>query len=463
MYPLAARLAAAGPVMNAADFLFLLILLVAVSVSAFCSASETAIFSLTFGERTRLSRSNPRIGAAVGKLLVRPRGFLLAILLLANLANVTYFVVSSVMQLRVPGTGVGLAINLGALLVLILAGDLLPKLLARSRRIEFCRVVAPVLVVVMRVVGPVSGILERAVVEPLLRVLHPDRPKVEGSVTADELATLLELSAKAGEIEIDEQRLLGDVVELGTTRVRDIMTPRMAMPWLPESATQTQIEEVVRATGATRIPVFQGSIDGRALGLLDVKGYLPEAASGVQGVRGKGAAKAGAGRLGPYLLPAMFVPEQARLDQLLEQFRMQGQTLALCVSEFGAVEGMVQIGDVLDELLSPGGEGGASAGPQVSRLGEDQWVIPGRLSVRELAEYFFGPGGRAGASIDRRASTAAGLVYVKLGRVPRVGDSIRVGNVVLTVQEVNGRAIERIVVSVTRTEGAAEQAGGGAR
>lgn len=428
--------------MTPADFLLLSILLVAVLVSAFCSASETAIFSLTFSERTRLSRVHPRVGAAISRLLARPRGFLLSILLLANLANVTYFVVSSVMQARLPGTGLGILVNFAALLVLILLGDLLPKLLARSRRIEYCRAAAPWLVLVMRVTGPISRVLERVVVEPLLRVLHPRRPGAESTVTADELAALLDLSAKAGEIEVDEQRLLGDVVELGTTRVRDIMTPRVAMPWLRDRATPAEVEEVVRTTAATLIPVFQGSLDGDPIGLLDVKRYLSAAATA------RSRAKSAAPRVSAALRPALFVPESARLDQLLEHFRIQGQTIALCVSEFGAIQGIVQIADVLDELLSPGGEGGGGGGPQVSRLGPDRWAIPGLLSVRELAEYFFGPGTRSGHGLDRRASTAAGLIYARLGRVPRVGDSIRVGNVVLTVQEMNGRVVERIVVSV---------------
>lgn len=440
--------------MSIQDLVLLLLLPVAIAVSGLCAASETALFSLTYSDRLRLSRASPRMGAAVGWLLARPRGFLLSILLLTNLANVTYFVVSSVLGRRIPDQGLAVAVNIAGLLALIFLADLLPKLLARSRRVEFARAAAPMLVVVMRAVGPVSGVLERAVVEPIMRLVRPARPDAEQAVTTEELAALLELSTRAGDIEADEQRLLGDVVDLGTTRVRDVMTPRVAMPWVSDSALPRQVLEVLRGTAATRVPVFRGSRDGQPLGLLDVKRYLA-AVGGGSGGGGVGV------KVASFLLPALFVPERAKLDQLLERFRIQGQSMALCVDELGAVEGMVEIGDVLDELVSPRDEAEAAPAGGVERLGPDRWVIPGRLSVRELAEYFFGSvrgrGWGGGGGLDRRASSVGGLIFAELDRVPRAGDSIRIGNVRLTVRSMNGRAVGQVEVTVA---GAREGRGG---
>ena len=80
------------------------------------------------------------------------------------------------------------------------------------------------------------------------------------------------------------------------------------------------------------------------------------------------------------------------------------------------------------------------------RIGADRWVVPGRLPARELAVYFFGPG--AARSIDAGVSTVGGLIFARLGRVPRTGDEVRLGNVALTVEEMRGRAVERVGVSV---------------
>lgn len=429
--------------MTLPDLLLVLVLPVAIGVSAFCSASETALFSLTFSDRTRLNRTSPGVAAAITRLLARPRTLLLSVLLLTNLANVLYFVAGSILERRLPGHTLRIALNLVSLLALIFLADLLPKLLARSRRTEFCRALARPLLLLLRVLGPTTSILERVVVDPLLRLILPHRPDRQRHVTQEELATLLDLSARAGEIEADEQQLLGDVVELGTIRVRDIMTPRVSMKWLSETDSPTQVIEAVRASGSNRIPVFRGSVEGRPLGLLDVKRYMPALEAAGPGAKP---------RISGFLIPAVFVPERARLDQLLDLFRAQRRDLALCVDEFGAIVGIVRIGDVIDELLSRGVESGADPAEQVARLGPDRWLIPGRLSVRELWEYFFGPG--RGPAIDRRASTVAGLIFARLGRVPRVGDAIRLGNVLLTVHAMNGRVVDRVAASVAGPDSA---------
>jgi CBS domain containing-hemolysin-like protein len=433
--------------MTLPDLLLLLVLPVAVGVSAFCSASETALFSLTFSDRTRLNRTSPRVAAAINRLLARPRTLLLSVLLLTNLANVLYFLAGSILERRLPGHTLRIALNLVSLLALIFLADLLPKLLARSRRTEFCRALARPLLLLLRVLGPTTAVLERIVVDPFLRLILPHRPDRERHVTQEELATLLDLSARAGEIEADEQQLLGDVVELGTIRVRDIMTPRVSMTWLPETATPAQVIDAARNSGANRIPVFRGSIEGRPLGLLDLKRYLPALEAAGPGTKL---------RVSAFLVPAVFVPERAKLDQLLDLFRANRLDVALCVEELGAAVGVVRIGDVVDELLRRGIESGGDPAEQVTRVGPDRWLIPGRLSVRELWEYFFGPG--RGPAIDRRASTVAGLIFARLGRVPRVGDAIRLGNVLLTVHAMNGRVVDRVAASVARPDSAEQVA-----
>src|SRR5215467_3372751 len=116
--------------MTLADLLLVLWFPAAMLLSAFCAASETAVFSLTHSDRARLRRQNPEREAAIGQLLARPRLFLLSVLLLTNLANVTYFVVGSIFELRLKGHWAGVVLNIVLLVALILCADLLPKLLA---------------------------------------------------------------------------------------------------------------------------------------------------------------------------------------------------------------------------------------------------------------------------------------------------------------------------------------------
>jgi len=222
------------------------------------------------------------------------------------------------------------------------------------------------------------------------------------------------------------------------------MIPRIAMPWVEESAPPGKVRDAITAAKSLWLPVFRRSLDGPALGLLDVRRYLPAA---------EGLTVTGAVRVPAFTRPVLFVPERARLDQLLELLREEAHDRALCVDEFGAVVGLVRIHDVVAELVSLPVAMAVEREEGVIRVGGDRWIVPGRLSVRELIDHFAPDRDPRAAAAG--VSTVAGLMFARLGRVPQVGDSTRLGNVVLKVEQMNGRAIERVSVSVEPAKGAA--------
>lgn len=432
-----------------AGYLPLLLLLPALMVaSAFFSGAETALFSLGHADRVRLRRSNPAAARATGALLANPRALLISILLLNNVVNVLYFVVSSVLaahlDAELPAGSAGLAalgFSVGSVMALVMFSEVLPKLLARRLRVEFCRVFSPVFLVMHRSVAPIRSFLDRGVVAPLSRLVTPSSALQPPAVTIEELSALLEVSAREGAIESQDQHLLEDVVELSTIRVRDVMTPRIDMPWLDAEASFEEVTAEVGRRGRPLLPVCSGSPD-QVLGWLDAKRYF--AARRPEGP---------APRPVEYLRPVLYVPERARLDQLLELFRQSRRYAAVCVDEYGTVVGIIEIEDVLRQLVAPAPQAGGAARADVERLGDGRWLVPGRMRVRELAEFFTAPG--VAGRLDRSVSTVGGLVLMGLGRVPRVGDSVRLGNIVLTVEAMDGRAVDRVLVSVSSPEDAA--------
>lgn len=432
-------------------------------VSALCSASETALFSLTFSDRLRLRKSSPGAARAAAALLHRPRALLLSILLLTNVSNAAYFVVSSVIALaRTPGrSGVAesllsLAFAAASVLSMILLGDLLPKLLARRLRVEFCRVAARPLLAGFRAVAPVQRVLEHAVIVPLSRLVRP-RAWSGRSVSTEELSALLEHSAREGTIDAGEQRLLEDVVQLATVRVREAMRPRVDVPFVDTRADTEQVREVVRRTGRWLLPLRQGRHRGPVVGWLNAKQYLAAwAASPETPVRPS-----------DFVRPMLFVPESARLDQLLDVFRRRHRYAALCVDELGAVVGLIEIDDVLRHLIGPGPESGDGPGADVVAAGAGRWVVPGRLPVRDLTDVLDPTGVGAitvrGRPIGPRVSTVGGLLLLALGRVARTGDAVRFGNVTLRVESMRGRAVDRVLIALdTPAAGPGGVAGGAA-
>ncbi len=434
--------------MTLTDLMLVVLLPVLAVVSAFCSASETALFSLTHSDRLRLRRTAPGTERVVAGLLARPRRLLLAVLLLTNVANVTYFVVSAVLERRIESHALSIGVNIAALLVLILIADLLPKLLARRQRVRAARILARPLLACVAVASPVVGFLERWVILPMVRLVRPSSG-ARGSLDPEELAAALALAGESGEIRDDEEQLLGDVVDLGQERVRDVMTPRVSVQWIDSTGGSAAAMEVVARARRERLPVFAGSMDNPPQGWLDVRTYLRLAM-----VAGNDARKAEAA-LRAATRAAVIVPERARLDRAFEILREKGETGALAVDEFGAFVGILAMSDVVRRLSAPVRRAallvpGASGERAVVRASDRSWSVSGRLPLSVLGEFL---GGSVGSHGDGSASTIAGLMMQRLGRLPRAGDVVVLGELDAIVREVSGRAVARVELTL-RTPGA---------
>jgi len=144
-----------------------------------------------------------------------------------------------------------------------------------------------------------------------------------------------------------------------------------------------------------------------------------------------------------FVEPVTYVPESATLDSLLEHFRTSGVHTALVADEHGTIAGLVEIEDAVGRLLPTPGEGQAGD-DEVQMIALGTWMVPGRLPVREWA-HVLGP---EGAAAGRRVTTVGGLVLAQLGRVPAVGDEVRVGGVVLRVELMHGRSVETVRLSL---------------
>lgn len=427
--------------MTLADLPLLLILAPLLGASALCSGSETTLFSLTHSDRVRLGKASPSAAAAIGHLLSRPRQVLVSVLLLNTCVNTAYFVVASALVRQADHALWQPILSLAAVISLVLAGEVVPKVLAANYRVSIARRLARGMLAVHRVLGPVRAIVEAAAIEPLTRLLRPAGADAPPPITSEELSALLEHGARRGAIDEDEQRLLAEVVELGTTRVRDVMTPRVDIRWLDVNADANEVLNLVRETGLTRFPIVDGSPDDGVLGWINARRFLAAASGSPRPVRPA-----------DLLEPVRYVPDRARLDQLLEEFRRQSTHVALCVDEFGAVTGLVHIRDVVGELVVTAAEVDQTPEDQVQPLGDGRWLVPGRLGVRDWEE-FLGPVA-SGTARDRRASTVAGLILQTLGRVPKLGDVVRLGNVTLEIESMRGPVLERVIVAAAPPGGA---------
>ncbi len=418
--------------MTTADLPIIAILVPLLVLSGLWSASETALLGLTYNDRTRLSRRNPVAARAVARLLSRPRRLLVSILILNMAVNVLYFVVSSVLVKRVEGAGWVAGVGAGTLLGVIVFGELLPKLVASAHRVWMCGWLAPPVELAVRAVTPVRVILEYCAVGPLARLIAPHGDRDVRRITTEELSALLEAGARGGALDAREHHLLAEVVELGVGRVRDVMTPRLDVEWIDMDGGHEAVMKLTHARHRRHAPVVRGTPDRGVVGMLDLVSYM----------RARARTPEAPPAIADHMHPAVFVPGSARLDHLLARFSASHSDTAVCVDEFGAVTGLVDLESLVKELVTPPGELSEEHDVGVQALGPGRWRVPGRLSVRDWAEVI-----RIEGATDRRVSTVAGLVMLHLRRVPKVGDTVDVRGVRLEVAEMSGPVIRAINVT----------------
>lgn len=444
----------------------LLPLPIPLAVVAVASGVETALFSLTYHDRLRLKRLSPRAASAVTYLLARPRTLLVLVLFVTMAAATVYFVLTSLALMASESAVLKVIVATVNLLLMTLVGEIVSKVLAARYRVEVCRLTAPLVLHVFRTVQPFLRLVEDGLVSPLVRVITPER-KAE-RLTEEELDALLHQGSAEGAIDADERRVLGQVIRLSGLRVKDVMTHRVDMHWVEDTATHAEVAALVRESRMTRLPVVKAGedIDQGVLGLLDVKRYLATFAE-----------RAGAHAVSPALLPlrvtdamdpVRYVPASASLDKLLDQFSSAGTKLGLVVDEHGGVAGIVSTENVVQRLIAElTSDEDLELESQVKQLPapDGRWSVPGRLTVRDWATMF----GLVGGSVEARVSTVGGLIFAKLGRVPRVGDVVMVGNLRLEVLSLvpgergsAGRVVATAAVSIVEN-GAGDRghAGGG--
>ncbi len=391
--------------------------------SAFFSGCETTLFSLSRLQLYRLGHGR-RPGRIVAALMRHPRRVLNTLLLGNMCVNVAYTGIAAVAILQLCRAGladwaVGAA-SLASLLALILFGEVLPKMLAMAVGSRLIIPAAAILAVLEQAAAPVLWILDKVLVVPFTRLLAP-APSGSADITAEELAALLDLSAKRGVIERDVNVLLQEIVALTDIRVSDIMVPRVDMLAYDVDGDPAGLIQMFTTTRLRKIPVYEKDID-HVLGVIHAKRLLLNPAAPLRQLVAK----------------VPFVPEAANVERVLLQFRVTRTQMAIVVDEYGGTAGLVTLEDVMEEIVGDIPDDRSGAAPSVQHLDEGEYLLDGELAIHEWEEAF-----RIDLS-GRRVSTVGGFVISLLGRIPREGDRVEYRNLRFTVVSMRRRRIDKI-------------------
>lgn len=451
----------------------LLILPLLLVASAFFSGSETALFSLSAKARLDLARSKTLVARNITQLLSETRSLLITILLGNMTVNVLYFVISTVLLIRLtdpdihglaltaaitsvlawlPGgdpsqtyvdTVSGIivsALSILPLVMVILLGEVFPKLVATRMALRWSQIIAIPLMLVHRTITPLRLVLNAVVITPLARLIAPSTKPVE--LSPDEMATLLELSHEQGVIHAEEEQLLQGVLSLSQLQVEDLMVPRVDLTGYDMNAPLNELGEIATRSQAEDIVVYRESMD-HFEGLLPVEAVLRQPPRNRRDLQ----------RL---MVQPLVVPEISTADQVLRQFRESGNSVAIAVDEYGGTAGLITLDQIVDAMMRDLGDSPEDTQvPDIERLGPTRWRLSGRLPVSAWVESL----GLGQSPLG--VTTMSGLVTSMLGRLAKEGDEVELAYAKLRVEEVEGRRISRLLLEMKTDEksGVKEQRG----
>jgi putative hemolysin len=422
----------------------LLVVLVLVAIEAVFVAAEISLVTLRHSRIEQLIDEGHRNARRVKRLVEDPArflavaqigvtfvGFLASAYAAVNLAERLATVIDGVQFLKGYSGGLGVLIVTMLLAAFtIVFGELVPKTFALAYPDRVALVLA----------GPLD--LVGKAFAPLVKLLTGTTRLIAGGfgagvarqaqINTEELKLIVERGGETGVLEAEEEQMISAVIELGERRVHEVMVPRTEMCALPATTTIDEAIDTFIREGHSRVPVYKQAID-EIVGVLYAKDLLPFLKGGGEKPE-----------LRKLLRPPLFVPESMLIDDLLHKLQGRKVHLAIVLDEYGGTAGMVTIEDLLEEIVGDIQDEYDVEEPLTVRISDDEARIDGRAAVDDLGELF---NVDLGSLEDAEEyDTVGGLVYHRVGGVPRPGDKVEVPEygLTLTVETTDGRRVGKV-------------------
>lgn len=399
------------------------VMIILLAFSAFFSGTETAYFNLSTRDIEQLGKSKHRLSKLVAWLRNRPNHLLASLLLGNMIVNILYYAVSSVLIVKFrEANGVRPAAILAgtSFAAILIFGEIIPKSISFANSRMICIFSALPSYIFMRLIEPVEYVLRYGIVEPALRLLLGPKKHLD-KIGEEDFKILIDACKKHGYISDEENKLYGEVIELGLLKVRHVMLPRVDMITLDVRSDRKEAIKLMRDHGLTKVPVFVGQIDN-IIGFIYLKDILIRSSD----------------PLGKLVKDVNFVPEQQKVERLLNFFRRTGTDTAVVVDEYGGIAGLVSLEDIAAEILGPI-ETNFCDEP-IKQIGPFKYRVSGNLAVHDWANMF------GIEPSETKFTTVSGLVMKQLGKIPEAGDEVGFKNLKFIVEQVEHHRIVSLIL-----------------
>jgi putative hemolysin len=416
----------------------IVVILILILINGVLAMSEAALVASRKARLQQKESEGNKFASVAIKLLEDPNIFLSAVQIGITLIGVLAGAVGgatiseklALALMNVPYIGEyseSISLGIVVLTITILSlwlGELVPKRLGINSPERIAIIMAGPVLFISKVFSPFIKLMSNAT-NFVLRLIGVN-PSNEPPITEEELQMLIMQGTQAGVFEEAEQDMVEGIFSLGDQRVYSLMTPRTEIVWLDVNDTTEEILEKIANSPYSRFPVRQDSLE-TILGIVKSRDLLVASLSG-QKINLKELAK-----------PAYFIPETTLASRALEVLKKTNTEILLVVDEFGGVQGLLTINDILEEIVGQMEE----EEPQATQRQDGSWLLDGMLEVDEFKEIFH----LTKLPHEGEYETLSGFVMASLGRIPQTTDHFEWNNLRFEVIDMDGRRVDKVLVT----------------
>ncbi|WP_339737721.1 gliding motility-associated protein GldE [uncultured Sunxiuqinia sp.] len=418
--------------LTTAVILSLAFILVLLFSSALISGSEVAYFSLSPQDHEKLKSVKSRQNQAIQKNLESPEKLLATILVANNFVNVGIVILSAYTVGKLfnftssPTLGFIFQVVI-ITFILLLFGEIIPKVYATRHPLGFARFMAIPLIVLERIFRPVNSVLIYSTSFVKRRF-----QKQTQNISVNELSQALELTLEHEHNE--DKEILEGIVKFGNKNVVEIMRSRVDVEALDLKDSYNKVINLINESGYSRIPVYSGSFDN-IKGILYIKDLLPH-------IHKKENFK-----WQTIIRPPFYVPETKKIDDLLEEFQKNKVHMAIVVDEYGGSSGIVTLEDVLEEIVGEIVDEFDEEENYFAKISENKYLFDGKILLHDFYKIT-GTNDHVFDDYKGDADTLAGLILELRGEIPVVHEKLTCENFDFSIESVDNRRIKKIKVEI---------------
>jgi len=413
----------------------LLVLMVLLGLSALVSGSEVALFSLEPKEIETLKSNKKRSAQQILKLLSDPEQLLASILVGNNFINIAIVLLASHISSSLISFGDAKTFEfifqtVIITFLLLLFGEIIPKVYAAHYPKNFAIKIAPFIAVLGKITKPINYILIHST-----SFVNKRMSKHRRVLSIDEISKALKLANH--EDLSDDKEILEGIVKFGSKSVSEIMHSRLDMVVADFGSNFSEVLEIIRTAGYSRIPVFSGTLD-QIKGVLYIKDLLPHLTKGATF------------KWQTLIRAPFFIPETKKIDDLLEEFQKSKVHLAIVVDEFGGTAGLVTLEDILEEIVGDIADEFDVEEKFYTRLAPNEYLFDGKTLLNDFYKVV-DCDDDVFEEIKGDADTLAGLILELTGEFPELHEKVPCKNFIFQIEALDRRRIKEIKVLIDRT------------